>query len=104
LNRHGRLTLKGGGRLRRLSPIFANPKLPSIDDYYEPWTYDYENLTSAPLQEHTPVARPRSLITGRDMKISWSANWDDDLGGAPDHGDKDVLLADVEKKIRFEFE
>jgi len=104
LNRHGRLTLKGGGRLRRLLTIFANPKLPSIDDYYEPWTYDYENLTSAPLQEHTPVARPRSLITGRDMKISWSANWDDDLGGAPDHGDKDVLLADVEKKIRFEFE
>ena len=104
LNRRGRLTLKGGGRLRRLATIFANPKLPSIEDYYEPWTYDYENLTSAPLQEHTPVARPRSLITGRDMKISWSANWDDDLGGAPDHGDKDVLLAGVEKKIRFEFE
>jgi nitrate reductase beta subunit len=104
LNRRGRLTLRGGGRLRRLATIFANPKLPSIEDYYEPWTYDYENLTSAPLAEHTPVARPRSLITGRDMKISWSANWDDDLGGSPDHGDKDVLLAGVEKKIRFEFE
>jgi nitrate reductase / nitrite oxidoreductase, beta subunit len=104
LNRRGRLTLRGGARLRRLATIFANPKLPSIEDYYEPWTYDYENLTSAPLAEHTPVARPRSLITGRDMKISWSANWDDDLGGSPDHGDKDVLLAGVEKKIRFEFE
>ena len=29
------------------------------------------------------MARPKSLITGKDMKIAWSANWDDDLGGAP---------------------
>ena len=34
-----------------------NPKLPSIDDYYEPWTYDYENLINAPLGEQMPVAR-----------------------------------------------
>ena len=53
----------------------------SIDDYYEPWTYDYENLTTAPLGEHMPVAPPRSLISGKPMKVSWSANWDDDLGG-----------------------
>jgi nitrate reductase / nitrite oxidoreductase, beta subunit len=104
LNRRGRLALRGGGRLRKLLTIFANPKLPAIGDYYEPWTYDYETLTNAPLQEHTPVARPRSLISGRDMKVSWSANWDDDLGGAPDHGDKDVLLAGIAEKVRFEFE
>jgi nitrate reductase beta subunit len=104
LNRRGRLTLKGGGRLRKLLTIFANPKLPSIQDYYEPWTYDYETLTNAPLQEHTPVARPKSLISGRDMKISWSANWDDDLGGSPDHGDKDVLIQGIADKVRFEFE
>jgi len=77
--------------------------MPSIQDYYEPWTYDYETLTNAPLQEHTPVARPKSLISGQDMKISWSANWDDDLGGAPDHGDKDVLLTAIADKVRFEF-
>jgi nitrate reductase beta subunit len=104
LNRRGRLALKGGGRLRKLLTIFSNPKLPSIQDYYEPWTYDYETLTNAPLQEHTPVARPRSLISGQDMKISWSANWDDDLGGAPDHGDKDVLLGSIADKVKFEFE
>jgi nitrate reductase beta subunit len=34
------------------------------------------------LGEHTPVARPKSLITGKNMKIEWSANWDDDLGGS----------------------
>ncbi|MFI0356032.1 nitrate reductase subunit beta [Actinomadura sp. 9N407] len=104
LNRRGRLALKGGGRARKLLTIFSNPKLPGIDDYYEPWTYDYETLTSAPLQEHTPVARPKSLISGRDMKITWSANWDDDLGGSPDHGDEDVLLAELSEKIKFEFD
>jgi len=104
LNRRGRLTLKGGGRWKKLLTIFSNPKLPSIDDYYEPWTYDYETLTNAPLQEHTPVARPKSLISGKDMKITWSANWDDDLGGSPDHGDKDVLLKGIADKVKFEFE
>ena len=50
LNRRGRLVLKGGGRIKKLFTIFSNPKLPSIDDYYEPWTYDYETRTNAPLQ------------------------------------------------------
>ncbi|MFI6407698.1 nitrate reductase subunit beta [Streptomyces sp. NPDC050548] len=104
LNKRGHLTLKAGGRFKKLITIFSNPVLPSLDDYYEPWTYDYETLTNAPLQEHTPVARPKSLITGKDMKIAWSANWDDDLGGSVDHGDKDVLLNQVSEKIKFEFE
>jgi nitrate reductase / nitrite oxidoreductase, beta subunit len=104
LNKRGRLRLKGGGRLRKLLTIFSNPKLPSINDYYEPWTYDYDNLISAPLQEHTPVARPRSLISGEPTKITWSANWDDNLGGSPDHGHKDPLLKGIEDKVRFEFE
>jgi nitrate reductase beta subunit len=104
LNKRGNLTLKAGGRFKKLITIFSNPVLPSLDDYYEPWTYDYETLTNAPLQEHTPVARPKSLITGKDMKIAWSANWDDDLGGSVDHGEKDVLLNQVSEKIKFEFE
>ncbi len=104
LNRRGRLTLKGGGRLRKLLTLFSNPKLPSLDDYYEPWTYDYDTLTTAPLQEHTPVARPRSLISGKPTKITWSANWDDNLGGAPDHGHRDPMLKGIEDKVRFEFE
>ena len=29
----------------------------------------------------TPVARPKSLLTGKDTKITWSANWDDSLAG-----------------------
>ncbi|WP_433260160.1 nitrate reductase subunit beta [Actinosynnema sp. CS-041913] len=104
LNRRGRLKLKGGGRLRKLLTIFSNPKLPGLDDYYEPWTYDYDNLTNAPLQEHTPVARPRSLISGEPTRITWSANWDDNLGGAPDHGDQDPMLKGIADKVKFEFE
>src|SRR5690606_11097843 len=41
LTRRGRLRLRSGGRLHRLLTIFANPLMPSIRDYYEPWTYDY---------------------------------------------------------------
>ena len=104
LNRRGRLALKAGGRLRKLLTIFSNPKLPSLDDYYQPWTYDYETLTNAPLQEHTPVARPKSLITGEDMKISWSANWDDDLGGMPQYGSQDPVLAEISEKVKLEFD
>ncbi len=104
LNRRGNLTLKGGGRVNKLLHIFSNPKLPSIQDYYEPWTYDYSTLTDAPVQEHTPVARPKSLISGNDMKITWSANWDDDLGGSIEHGAKDVLLKNIADKVTFEFQ
>ncbi|WP_280438211.1 nitrate reductase subunit beta [Nocardia carnea] len=104
LNRRGNLKLKGGGRWRKLFTIFSNPILPELGDYYEPWTYDYENLTTAPAQRHTPVARPKSLITGKDTKIEWSANWDDDLGGATEYGDRDPLLGKLAEKVRFEFE
>ncbi len=104
LNRRGRLTLRAGGRLRKLLTIFSNPKMPSIQDYYEPWTYDYATLTDAPAQEHTPVARPKSLLTGKDTQVTWSANWDDDLGGSAATAKKDPVLKKVSDKVRFEFE
>ncbi|MEZ0448826.1 nitrate reductase subunit beta [Cellulomonas sp. ICMP 17802] len=104
LNKRGRLKLKAGGRLKNLATIFVSPKMPSLDDYYEPWTYDYATLTTAPLQEHTPVARPRSLISGEPMQIGWSANWDDDLGGSAATAVSDPILARVSTKIKLEFE
>src|SRR5690606_39176780 len=90
--RRGKLHLRAGGRLAKLARIFSNPKLPEIDDYYEPWTYDYDMLVNAPSGDHTPVARPKSLITGKDMKVSWSANWDDDLGGSIETMQQDPIL------------
>jgi nitrate reductase beta subunit len=104
LSKRGRLKLKAGGRFKKLLTIFANPKLPNISDYYEPWTYDYETLTTAPSQRNTPVARPKSLISGKDMKVEWSANWDDSLGGGPDLTRDDPVLKQVSDKVRLEFE
>ena len=104
LNKRGRLKLKAGGRFKKLLTIFSNPKLPSINEYYEPWTYDYATLTDAPAQEHTPVARPKSLISGKNMKIEWSANWDDDLGGSTETAHLDPMLKKIADKVKFEFE
>jgi nitrate reductase / nitrite oxidoreductase, beta subunit len=104
VNRRGRLSLRAGGRFRKLATIFSNPKLPSIHDYYEPWTYDYATLTDAPAQEHTPVARPKSLLTGRDTAITWSSNWDDDLGGSLASFENDPVLAKVSTEVRKSFE
>jgi nitrate reductase beta subunit len=100
----GRLKPRSGGRIRRLLGIFANPTLPSITDYYEPWTYDYEHLLTAPAGEHTPVARPRSLITGRETAITWSANWDDSLAGGNEIAAGDPILAQVSDRVRQEYE
>jgi len=108
LNSRGRLKLKAGGRLKKLLGIFASPVQPKLADYYEPWTYDYQTLLNAPLGDDFPVARPKSLITGEDTKITWSANWDDNLGGASEYGHLDPIVQRVrresEDKIKFAFE
>ncbi|HOB04522.1 MAG TPA: nitrate reductase subunit beta [Propionibacteriaceae bacterium] len=102
--KNGRLALKSGGRLKKLLSIFSNPKMPSLDDYYEPWTYDYETLLSAPEQKDFPVARPHSLIDGKPMAIKWSANWDDDLGGAQETAPDDPMLKGIADKVKFQFD
>nr|WP_077041626.1 nitrate reductase subunit beta [Rhodococcus sp. MTM3W5.2] len=104
LNKRGKLTLRTGSRLKRLLNIFANPDLPTVSDYYEPWTYDYENLLASPAMDTVPVARPKSLLTGEDTKVTWGANWDDDLGSGPEQVGKDPLLAKVSTKVKLEFE
>jgi nitrate reductase beta subunit len=78
----GKLTPRLGGRVGVLSKIFANPSLPGIDDYYEPFTFDYQDLHRAPESDHLPTARPRSLISGKRMdKIVGGPNWEELLGG-----------------------
>ena len=104
LDRKGRLRLRDGGRFAKLARIFSNPKLPGIADYYEPWTYDYEHLVTAPAGEDLPVARPLSLLTGKPMKVTWSANWDDNLGGSPDLIENDPILKKLGEQISYELE
>ncbi|MEW6443174.1 MAG: nitrate reductase subunit beta [bacterium] len=100
----GKLDLAAGGRLRKLAGIFYNPDLPTIDDYYEPWTYDYEKLTSSPASKQQPAIRPKSLITGRKMELDWGPNWEDDLAGAPATGGQDVNFRSLEAARYLQFE
>jgi nitrate reductase beta subunit len=108
LDKKGSLRLKAGGRVRKLLTIFSSPVQPELDDYYEPWTYDYQTLIDAPLGDDFPVARPKSLITGEDTSITWSANWDDNLGGSMEHGHLDPIVQKIREesneRIRFELE
>ena len=104
LDRKGRLRLKAGGQLRKLLTIFWNPDLPTIDDFYEPWTYDYETLINAPLSERDPVARPHSQLTGQEMSVRWGPNWDDMLAGAPETVPQDPDLRGVEEHVKLAYE
>jgi len=101
----GRLRPKMGAKWRVLAKIFANPDLPEIDDYYEPFNFDYEHLQNAPELEATPTARPRSQITGERMeKIEWGPNWEEILGGEFAKRSQDVNFEGIEKEIYGAFE
>ncbi len=102
--RHGKLRLKGGSKLWRLLRIFHNPDLPTLESYYEPFTYDYEALSGRPTGQHQPVARPKSAVTGDPMEIRWGPNWEDDLAGAPVTGRKDPDLEGLEREVLLEYE
>jgi nitrate reductase / nitrite oxidoreductase, beta subunit len=99
--------LKGAGKPKSLTNIFHNPHLPSIDDYYEPFTYAYSHLIDAPAGDDQPTARPISMITGEPMDIRMGPNWDDDLSGSPEHARKDPNLenlSEAEQRAMFELE
>ena len=101
----GKIDLRQGGKWTLFMRIFANPNLPSIDDYYEPFTFDYDHLQSAPSSKATPVARPRSLITGQRMeKIVWGPNWEEILGGEFSKRSKDQNFDDIQKEMYGQFE
>jgi nitrate reductase beta subunit len=55
----GKLELKAGGRVKRLMNLFMNPDLPEIDDYYEPFTYDYAHRRARWPRPPRPRARAR---------------------------------------------
>ena len=104
LDKKGRLQLRSGSRAKRLANIFYNPDLPELDDYYEPFTYDYEQLTKQGPSEHQPVARPISAVSGEPMNIEWGPNWEDDLAGAPATAPRDPNLAGIENAVKMEYE
>ncbi|MDS4071213.1 MAG: nitrate reductase subunit beta, partial [Candidatus Competibacter sp.] len=104
-HRDGKIEPKQGGKWRILANIFANPDLPAIDDYYEPWDYDYAHLQNAPESKAMPTARPRSAISGERMqKIHWGPNWEEILGTEFAKRSKDTNFESVQKEIYGEFE
>jgi nitrate reductase beta subunit len=101
----GRIEPRIGGKWQVLMKIFANPHLPEIDDYYEPFTFDYEHLHTAPEMKAAPVARPRSLVSGKPLeKIEWGPNWEEILGGEFAKRSQDSNFEAVQKDIYGQFE
>lgn len=105
LTKTGKLQPKMGGKLKIMFKLFANPDLPTIDDYYEPYTYDYQHLQNAPQVKVTPTAKPISVITGQPMdKINWGPNWEELMGGEFSKRKADYNFANIEADILGEFE
>jgi len=101
----GKLQPRQGGKWRILANIFANPSLPEIDDYYEPFDFDYDHLKSAPETKAFPTARPRSKITGERMqKIEKGPNWDEILGGEFAKRSEDYNFEGIQKQMYGEYE
>ena len=101
----GRIVPRQGGKWQLLMKIFANPNLPEIDDYYEPFTFDYDHLHSAPEMQHQPTvssAQPdHGPAHGEDRMGA-------ELGGNPGRGVREALqdknFEEIEKDIYGQFE
>lgn len=103
--RDKRLRLVQGSRAKILGGIFANPDLPPIDRYYEPFTFNFSILGSQARFPTPPTARPYSLLTGRRMeKIEYGPNWEDNLGGPFAARSSDPNLKDMDTKGMEAFE
>ncbi|MBU0585866.1 MAG: nitrate reductase subunit beta [Alphaproteobacteria bacterium] len=102
---NGKIEPKMGAKWRILAKIFANPDLPEIDDYYEPFDFDYGHLQTAAEVQTAPTARPRSQITGERMeKIEWGPNWEEILGGEFSKRSVDYNFEGIQKEIYGEYE
>ena len=103
--RSGKLQPKQGSKWRILANIFANPHLPEIDDYYEPFDFDHDHLKSAPEMQAFPTARPYSKITGeRIEKIEKGPNWEEILGGEFAKRSQDYNFEGIQTDIYGEYE
>ncbi len=101
------LRLKQGGKASTIGKIFHNPDLPTMDDYYEPFTFKYADLINAPAGTDQPTARPISMVSGKPMKIEAGPNWDDDLSGSTVYAANDpgvIELSEEQQQQLFAIE
>ena len=101
-NGNGQLNIKSTSKTKIVPNIFHNPHMPSMDDYYEPWTYDYQNLFNAPEGPDQPTAEPISMIDGEKIDVQSGPNWDDDLGGSPIYAENDPNLKGLTEQQRLQ--
>ncbi len=104
LDKKDRLKLKAGSRIKKLASIFYNPDLPTIEDYHEPYSYDYAHLITAPAGTKAPSVSTRSALTGKEMNPTWGVNWEDDLAGAPSRALSDPNIVAMADKVKLDFE
>jgi nitrate reductase beta subunit len=97
---NGDLELRSTSKAKLVPNIFHNPAMPSMDDYYEPWTYKYDELFNAPEGDDQPTAIPVSMITGQQINVEAGPNFDDDLGGSKVYAANDVNLQDLDPMLR----
>jgi nitrate reductase / nitrite oxidoreductase, beta subunit len=98
--RNGRLSLRLQSKMGGLLKLFYNPSLPSLEDYYEPFTFRYQDLFNAPSGDDQPTAIPVSKITGEPIDIQTGPNWDDDLGGSNIYAKNDPSLEGLPESVR----
>jgi len=92
------LKLRAMGKGGTLLNLFFQPNLPKLEDYYEPFDFDYANLTGAAGADDQPVAEAFSQISGeRIEEIQGGPNWDDDLSGSQLYAANDPNL--VERQV-----
>ncbi len=94
------LKLKSQNKASAFFKMLFNPPQPTMKDYYEPWSYKYDDLFSSPLGDDQPTAVPISQITGEPIDIKSGPNWDDDLSGSPVHAENDVNLDELSEEER----
>ena len=101
---NGRVHLKIQNQPTGLARLFFNPALPQLDDYYDPYTFRYQDLFDSPQGDQQPTAQPISMITGDEMEIESGPNWDDDLGGSGTYARNDPSLDGVDAEVRAQME
>lgn len=65
-----KLVPKMGSKTGIMKNIFANPNMPLMEDYYEPFTFNYSILHQGSVFKTPPSARPHSLLPGNLWKRS----------------------------------
>jgi nitrate reductase beta subunit len=89
----GKLRLRALGKGPTLLNMFFQPNMPKMEDYYEPFDFDYGNLYGAGDGTDQPVAGAFSRISGQKIEtVRGGPNWDDDLSGSKLYAANDVNL------------